>query len=345
MKSHFLKAYCLLLIALLLFGQADLTLVGLSNANSADTNIAIGRSVTVSSVWDDPEGAWRSRFLTDGSKMESWPLPEGESLGWRSQKHSRREVSITATVDLEGKASVCGIKLYPRGNGAICFPSDYELSLSIDGSQWQSVATVTGDTLRNEVRAFDFPSEHARYVRLTVTRLSEEKDGNDRVCEISEFEIYGSYTKELILMKDNLWLSVGGSERILPSSVNTNLDSVAYTSLDPSVAAVSEDGTVMGMSEGSTEITVADEASGLSATCSVKVGGKKPSNIMITVPVWGNEFAITKQQFAWMQEADIDGVMAVGPDNSAENADKMLSIAQEIWDPALERNLGVFIYT
>ncbi len=68
-------------------------------------------------------------------------------------------------------------------------------------------------------------------------------------------------------------------------------------------------------------------------------------NILITVPVWGNDRAITKEQFMRLRDADIDGVMAVGHDNSVVRTNRMLEVAQSLWDPARRRNLRVFVHS
>jgi hypothetical protein len=61
--------------------------------------------------------------------------------------------------------------------------------------------------------------------------------------------------------------------------------------------------------------------------------------------MWGNDRAITEEQFLWLRDADIDAVMAVGHDNSVVKSERMLDIAQSIWDPARERNLKVFVHS
>ena len=61
------------------------------------------------------------------------------------------------------------------------FPDDYSIALSADGETWVEVASVTGDSeIKNEGRLFIFDAVKVRYVRIKVTKLSEEKDGNER---------------------------------------------------------------------------------------------------------------------------------------------------------------------
>ena len=69
------------------------------------------------------------------------------------------------------------------------------------------------------------------------------------------------------------------------------------------------------------------------------------NNILITVPMWGNDRAITEEQFLWLRDADVDAVMAVGHNNSVAQTKHMLDIAQHLWDPTRKRNLKVFVHS
>lgn len=72
------------------------------------------------------------------------------------------------------------------------FPDDYSVALSADGEKWTTVATVTGDSeIKNAGRILSFEAMKARYVKITVTKLSAEMDGADRVCTMSEIKVFG----------------------------------------------------------------------------------------------------------------------------------------------------------
>ena len=314
-------------------------------------NLSEGKAVVPSSSWNDPEGYWRSEYLTDGSYLTPWPLPAGETLGWRSGASETRDVEITLTLDLMQFATVKRVELYPRGGGQT-FPDDYSIALSMNGEDWTEVASVTGDSeIRSQGRIFSFDSVKARYVKITVTKLSEEKDGNDRVCTMSEimvFGIPGSKVIDINMKKSALYLYTGEEETIqLTVQGLDDVPKFEYTSADPSVAEVNEDGKVTAKQAGDTEIVIEETSTGNTVKCRVVVADRSdgPDNILITVPMWANDDAITEEQFIWLRDADIDAIMAVGHNNSKEHTQRMLDIAQSIWDTGRERNLGVFVHS
>ncbi len=320
------------------------------SAFAADTerNVALSASVSTASDWEDPEGAWRSRFITDGSKMASWPLPEGETLGWRSIRSASRETNITLTVDLGDTARINRVELYPRGNGGICFPDDYAIDISTDGVAWTRVASVTGDTtVKEEGRTLSFAEQNARYVRLTVTRLSEERDGNDYVCEISEIEVWGVMEEVITLNKSELWIRIGGKDRLaaMVGGIEST-ENITFSSADSSVVIVDGKGNVTAVATGETTITCTNTANGARGVCKVKVLPEKEENIQITVPVWDNELCFTEEQFRWLQEANVDVAMMVGAPylTPTDRGDQALRIARSIYDESLENNLEVMLF-
>ena len=314
-------------------------------------NLSQGKQVVPNSSWDDPEGYWRSAFLTDGSYLTPWPLPAGETLGWRSGASQSRDVNITLDLDLGQLALVERVDLYPRGGGQT-FPDDYSILLSMDKDSWITVAEVTGDCeIKNEGRSFSFEPVKARYVRISITRLSEEKDGNDRVCTMSEIMVFGTPGESVVsinLKKAALYLCVGEEENLRPSVSGIDGEpKFEYTSSDSTVADVSDEGIVHANKEGEAEIVIKETGTGTVKNCHVVVGRSHSSvnNILITVPMWANDDAITEEQFIWLRDADIDAIMAVGHNNTLTHTDRMLSIAQKIWDNSRENNLKVFVHS
>lgn len=353
MKHHLLKNLCMLtVLALLLPCVGGPGVLSASGADSELVNLAEQATLTSDSAWDDPEGYWRLSFLTDGSKLTPWPLPAGQTLGWRSARHDSRNANIKLTFALPRTATVSRVDIYPRGGGQT-FPDDYAVSVSDDGVTWKTVASVTGDTeIRSEGRQLSFSPVTACFVRVEITKLSAEKDGNDQVCTLSEIEIWGTSEQTVMITpnKDTLWLKPGESDTLtatvkgLPDGEELAL---TFSSSDPSVAEVDAKGRVTAKGEGEATITMWETGHGGEAVCRVIVDKEKNQvdNILITVPMWGNDRAITEEQFLWLRDADIDAVMAVGHDNSVVKSERMLDIAQSIWDPARERNLKVFVHS
>lgn len=293
---------------------------------------------------------WRPDNLTDGYKMVDFSNPMEETLGWCSSHFDSRDVDITVDFDLRESLNVDEIVLYPRGNGGNFFPEDYTLSVSQNGQDWDTVQTVAGDTVKGaEKRSFAFFSRSVRYVKLHITRLSEDLDGGRYCAAISEMEIWGRNGAGMNLNKNELWMTPGAEDQLIPSILRgpEGADyTYAFEETGGSLLQVEADGRIKALACGETQVTVTEAVTGLSTTCYIKVAeNTRQDNILITVPVWNNSLAITEEQFLWLREADVDGVMAVGHNNTNQATQKMLDIAKSIWDDDLERNLGVFIHS
>lgn len=109
--------------------------------------------------------------------MGSWPLPAGETLGWRTAPGiTDRNADITLKMDLLNECAIDKIILYPRGNGGICFPDDYTIEVSLDGSSWVKVVDMIDDiNVEEKPRVFTFEKTNARFIKVHVTKLSEER--------------------------------------------------------------------------------------------------------------------------------------------------------------------------
>ncbi len=83
---------------------------------------------------------------------------------------------------------------------------------------------------------------------------------------------------EITLNKNNLSLYTGFTEKLIATVIPENTDIVTWSSSDPSVASVSDDGTVSAIKEGTAKITAT--ASNVSAYCDVTV--KDP--YIVTIP-------------------------------------------------------------
>lgn len=318
------------------FGEAVLPDLG-------DANLALNKPVDVSGAYID--AVWNPIFLTDGYKMDSWPLPEGKTLGWACFSDTR-DVEMTARIDLQSIYNVDKVYIYPRGNGGICFPDNYLVQISTDNENWTTVKEVVGDTAVEEKgRLFEFNSVKARYIRLYITYLSAEMDGR-YACEISEICVYGDNTNEMSLNKSEVWMNIGETQKIscnfLYPIENPNL---TYSIVSGDDVVDISNGILTAKAIGEATMEVTEEQTNLTKTCKIKVLVKKEKNIIISVPVWANDDFMTEEQFRWIREADIDAVMAVGPETNKQYTDKMLQTARNIWDDALPNNLGTFIYS
>lgn len=57
------------------------------------------------------------------------------------------------------------------------YPVDFTLQLSIDGDNWTTVATSTGNTnVDYDAKIFDISKTNARYVRMHCTKRAKDPD-------------------------------------------------------------------------------------------------------------------------------------------------------------------------
>jgi hypothetical protein len=338
-----MKKISLLMLIFLLFVGIGVS----SNVSINDNriNLALGQTVTSTSAYRD--NVWKEEYLVDGDKMGSWPLPSGRTLGWRSAALPNRNTDVSVTITLGEKSYVDEVVLYPRGNGGICFPEDYRIEVSIDMKTWISVVDVTGDTrVVEEKRSHKFDAVEAKYIRIVMTRASEEKDGMEIAYELSEVEIWGRTENKLKLRKEEIWFSVGETETISPYYLDDTVETdYKFELLGDDVILVDEKGNIEAIRPGYTEVKVVNTITGDECICKVKVYKQKERNILITVPVWGNTKAITKEQFIALRDADVDIAMAVGHDMSQELTLRMLQVAKDIWSDELYNNLMVMIHS
>jgi len=111
---------------------------------------------------------------------------------WSSQWYGGSDNTEWIYWDMGGTVNkLTGIQLTPRSGGS-CFPVDFKLQYSNNGSTWTD---ITGQSYTNypnpgsTTQSFKFGSSiSARYIRLYATKLSPDSYGN-YYCQIDEFNI------------------------------------------------------------------------------------------------------------------------------------------------------------
>lgn len=137
-------------------------------------------------VEDIPYSATASSYI---SGWEPYTVLDGNnSKAWSSSQHTQAASTEWVYVDTGASQNITGIRLQPR-QGGLCFPVDFKLQYSNDGSSWTDVPgqSYTGyPNPGSSMQTFKFSSlVNARYIRLYATKLSLD-DKKSYYCQIAE---------------------------------------------------------------------------------------------------------------------------------------------------------------
>jgi hypothetical protein len=109
--------------------------------------------------------------------------------------------TVYAIIDLGTTNSIGSVILYPRtgtqstDGGSANFPVDFSVQVSTDGTNFNTVKTVTGQANPNgSPKAYNFSATNARYMKLNVTRLgspSSDEPGKYRL-QLAEIQVLSS---------------------------------------------------------------------------------------------------------------------------------------------------------
>ncbi|NLN03282.1 MAG: discoidin domain-containing protein [Clostridiaceae bacterium] len=166
-------------------------------AMAEEENVALYKYVYCES--DDPntnpsmEGLafFSADYLTDGEAPVWDGVSQDTPLCWYGAS-ATQDTHITITVDLENLYALKKIVLVPTSflNG-MNMPTDFKVLVSKDESDWVTVGEVTGRsgaTSENFVYEFE---EEARFIMVSITKMSSVKDDNFYYSGIAEIEAYG----------------------------------------------------------------------------------------------------------------------------------------------------------
>ncbi len=165
-----------------------------------DDNLALGKPVHSSEIgWCSEAEGTGLIYLTDGYKMYKTHPKTGEywTSVWPSDYHKERNETCWVMVDLGASYYFNRVSLYPRGTDGRFFPEDYEIQVSDDGENWNTVLTVTGDT-STEIKGRDhtFDEVQSRYVRVMILKHFAQAAGKGYTTQLSELEVFASRTVE-----------------------------------------------------------------------------------------------------------------------------------------------------
>lgn len=170
-------------------------------ASSPRRNLALHQAVSASSsVESGPNLQTRSDWgrvrLVDGQRHVTARTAEWSCgvAGWSSESgEADREEWVS--VDLGALRSVARVTLSPRDDGVNAgygLPVDFDVQVSIDGSRWTTVATMTDVALSADPVTLGFTARRARHVRVVGHRLrANPNDGGRSRMQFAEMEVYG----------------------------------------------------------------------------------------------------------------------------------------------------------
>lgn len=165
-------------------------------------NVAANKAVTATSEdisnidknAKEPPILWSVDRLTDGQRLSIDIVNEGTTnMGYRSESFDNADNNVQLTVDLQETQTINTVKLYPlndRVHGGKGMPVDFTIDVSEDRENWTTVYTENSfdNNGSHKAKNITFPNTAAQYVRLNVTKLSEESDGYR--LQLAELEIY-----------------------------------------------------------------------------------------------------------------------------------------------------------
>ncbi len=135
---------------------------------------------------------WTKDFINDGSNhVHNADLMDGVALGVYNQA-TDAGLDIRYYIDLEGVYDLTKLALHSQGFNSQTFPSAYNVYTSLDGENWDLVASVTGRTgaVDTGVPFIYETANRARYIRVDML------GANDGWGSIGEFEAYGTFVEE-----------------------------------------------------------------------------------------------------------------------------------------------------
>lgn len=164
-------------------GNYEYTMPIEDNAPSThEYNRVFGLPATASSGQDTAARAVNGVYqYTDSAKTEKFE-------GWVSEIGQEHFLTIDLKNETAFNRWTVKHNNYTTGNGAQYNTSDFSLEYSHDGESWLTADSVTGNEADETDRKLYYTTT-ARYVRLHITKPSQEDEGSAR-ARISQFELY-----------------------------------------------------------------------------------------------------------------------------------------------------------
>ena len=141
------------------------------------TNLATLPEASITATNSQGGNGWYINLLTDGKRMSGTA-----TKGWSTT--AGKEGCVT--IDLGAVRDINRVDLYPEGiisRYGKNFPKNFEVSISENGTDYTTVATITNCEIQNRGITVAFDTTAAQYVRLTIPASSRSEN-------LSEIEVY-----------------------------------------------------------------------------------------------------------------------------------------------------------
>jgi uncharacterized protein YjdB len=258
----------------------DGSVAGTTNLNNTSDNSAkVGDSLTA------PEKGWQ-RFDDSNSKIKylgSWKAVTGDSEGfYNSTTH------YTSTLNDSISFKFYGTKL--RIIQTINNNRDTNVSVTIDGVN-KSTYSLYNASSQYQVLKFEQQNLSLGIHSVTITKATD----NTMYLDLDAIDIdstgylidpSATLATGISLDKTSLDMKTGDTSNLTATVTpdNATNKTVKWTSSDPSIATVDDNGKVTAVKEGSATITATtQDGSNQSATCTVNVKNPADGNALLTV--------------------------------------------------------------
>ncbi len=144
-------------------------------------NVALGATVTSSDLYNI--GSWKTTGLTDGDY----------AVGATS--HQNPSLPHTITLDLGESKTFNTVTLYPRTDEICCFPKNFTVQISSDGSTYNTLATYTNISNVNSPFVISCDTVSAQYIKITTTALGN-KSSAENGARVQLMEVEAAYIPE-----------------------------------------------------------------------------------------------------------------------------------------------------
>ncbi len=272
-------------------------------APEGTVNLARDGVVSYSSSYERPGETWASAFAHD----EKF----GTSSGWSTNPYDKAMDPATPAwlgYDFGCPADLKQLTVFPREKS---FPRDYRLQVSNNGTDWETVATSTGNpgTLAT-VQMFELDQPvSARYVRLYVDTRNAPTGVDGYLAQLSEFAVFGTQScliqnKPALLMKpgasDSAWFVTRGE-----------VGPIAFQSSNPRIASVDDEGRITAVRQGSATVTATADDTTVSIKVDVKKKIKGIGKDLLVAGFWmmDPEY-MNQEQFAVAKDFGLDLLMS-----------------------------------